>query len=372
SEEFTRRVSFFDHSNHRYFCLPIQPLAQLPATLGSLSPPFFVHVREPEYSSVSLIAKYFIRARVTPMDLGLCSFRSYQVDEFAPAGPIPIQSLPEEARAPVRAEFAAYEEGFCVTTWFQDAGEYSPLVHQDASLPAHLNRLVLEARSSPSNRYLNVSRKFTTAAEEIFGRSAVAYLTGYFDNQTGRLLRATLNVVADDEIAVAVNDQAIFESFGWRPTARIAEKVLLPPGLSHPGNTVRAPMARGATARVQPGGHRALPSRARFESDHGHELDVPLRGAWKDIPLLARHAPEGSTPRPERPALSRDRLHHSAVRPLRRLLGGPPARPGDGYDPPPRIEPISALLRLRRRERFQLAYIHRHAGAGASPPVAPC
>ena len=231
-EEFTRRVSFFDHSNHMYFRFPIQPLAQVPATLGSLSPPFFVHVREPEYSSVSLIAKYFNRARVTPMDLGLRSFRSYQVDEFAPAGPIPIQSLPEEARAPVRAEFAAYEEGFCVTTWFQDAGEYSPLVHQDASLPEHLNRLLLEARSSPSNRYLNVSRKFTTAAEEIFGRSAVAYLTGYFDNQTGRLLRATLNVVADDEIAVAVNDQAIFESFGWRPTARIAEKVLLPPGLS--------------------------------------------------------------------------------------------------------------------------------------------
>jgi hypothetical protein len=228
---FSRRVSFFDHGFHMYFPFPVKPLADVRPTFAKLETPFFVHVHEPEHSASAVIAKYLNHATVTPVDLGLKTFTSYRVDAYAPPGPIPIQPLAEKAAATATNVLAGYGDGFCVTKWLQDAGEHSPLGHRQGTLSGHFDRVLREAVGGGTH-YLNVTRRFATSAREVFDRSAVAYIVGWVDNPADHPVRATFEVVADDEVAVAVNDQSIIEALGWKSKVQYVERVLLPPGPS--------------------------------------------------------------------------------------------------------------------------------------------
>src|SRR5205823_4324575 len=124
---------------------------------GSEPQPFFVHVREQEYSGPAIVARWFSRAHVEPVDLGLTGLRSYRVEAWAPPGPIPIG-----APAPARVVAASETPGFCLTTWRQDEGaysHYSPLYHPGASLPDHFRGILSEAQHPPPGpkRYLAVT-----------------------------------------------------------------------------------------------------------------------------------------------------------------------------------------------------------------------
>jgi hypothetical protein len=228
--EFNRRVTFFDNSFHMYFPFPVQPLADVRPKLATLHTPFFVHVREPEQSAASVLAKYLNRATVTPVDLGLHSFVSYRVDAYAPPGPTPVRPLDAAAAAAAARALPTYADGFCVTSWYQDAGEHSPLRHEEGTLSQSIDRILSEANKGGSPRYLNVTRKFTKDAAEVFDRSAVAYIVGWMNNPEDHPIRVLLQVAADDEVGMTVNDQSVLETLGWRSTASYAGQVLLPPG----------------------------------------------------------------------------------------------------------------------------------------------
>lgn len=226
---FAARTAFFDHGSHMYFQFPIQPLAAVPETLARLPTPFFAHVREPEYSGSAIVARWFNRARIAPVALGLTGFRSYRVETWAPPGPIPIVPGPAPRVPP-----AGETPGFCLTTWRQDDGAYSPLRHPEALLPEHFRVILAESRRPPpgSKRYLGVARSVVPTAQAVFDGSAVAYLTGCVQNPGDAPLVATLQVDADDEVAVAINGQIVLETLGWKSLVHHREEVALPPGPS--------------------------------------------------------------------------------------------------------------------------------------------
>lgn len=233
-DRFARRTVFFDHGSYMYFQFPIHPLADVPATLARLESrsPFFVHVREPEYSGPAIVARWFNRAHVEPVDLGLTGLRSYRVEAWAPPGPIPIG-----APAPARVVAASETPGFCLTTWRQDEGaysHYSPLYHPGASLPDHFRGILSEAQHPPpgSKRYLAVTHGVTAAPDAAASEPTVVYLRGRLQNPGDTPRVAALQVDADDEVAVAVNGQIVLETLGWKPLARYQEQVALPPGPS--------------------------------------------------------------------------------------------------------------------------------------------
>jgi hypothetical protein len=229
-DAFTARTRFFDHGNHMYFPFPIRPLGEVRAALAALPPPFFVHVREPEHDAASIVAAHLNRARVTPVDLGLRSFTSLRVDEFAPPGPIPVPPLPRRL-VPLVALDGARAPGFCLTTWRQDEGAHSPLQHWGAPLPLHLRHVLLEARTSVrSTRYVDVARRFVPAVAERTPTGVVDHFVGYVDHDGPAPLLASLRVRADDEVAVVLNGQTILESQRWKPAVTYREEVLLPPG----------------------------------------------------------------------------------------------------------------------------------------------
>ena len=228
---FTRRVAFFDDAFHMYFPFPVKPLADVRPTLAGLPTPFFVHVREPEHAAADVIARFLNHSVVTPVDLGLKTFVSVRVDAYAPPGSIPVRPLAAGA-APEPAARAGYAAGFCEETWKQDAGEHSPLLHQDDTLAGHFDRVLLGARDSGPPQYLDVTRTFATTGAARFDRAAVAYFFGWVDNPTDQPVPVKLSVLADDEVAVAINDQSIVESVGWKGDTRYGEHVLLPPGTS--------------------------------------------------------------------------------------------------------------------------------------------
>src|SRR5215470_8776930 len=128
-----------------YFPFPVKPLAEATPVFSTLRPPFFVHVREPEHSAASVVAKYLNNAVVSSVDLGLLSFKSFRVDAYALPGPTPIPPLTDAAAAAANRALPGYGDGFCVTRWFQDAGEHSPLRHEDATLPGSIDHILNEA-----------------------------------------------------------------------------------------------------------------------------------------------------------------------------------------------------------------------------------
>jgi len=77
-----------------------------------------------------------------------------------------------------------------------------------------------------------VTRKFTRAAAEVFDRSAVAYIVGWMTNPEDHPVRVRVQVAADDEVGVAINEQSVIETLGWKPQALYTQQVLLPPGLN--------------------------------------------------------------------------------------------------------------------------------------------
>jgi hypothetical protein len=118
-----------------WFPYPIRPLAEIPATLAALPSPFFVHVREPEYAADDVLAKYLNRATVVPSDdFDLRSFRSYRVEAFAPAGPIPLEPVGTDPDVP-----DDFSPGFCRTTWVPGDAGSSVLMHPWMPLSAHFD-----------------------------------------------------------------------------------------------------------------------------------------------------------------------------------------------------------------------------------------
>ena len=195
--------------------------------------PFFVHVREPEYSGAAVLAKYLNRARVTPVDLGLRGFQSYRVDAFEPHGPIPVQPLEAAAATRISQQSDRTVDGFCLTTWRQDEGAYSPLRHWEAPLPRYLDRILAEAATARgSRRYIDVTRRNVGIVHEAFTQAAAAHFLGYFNNRSGGPLPVSLAVVADDEVALVLNGQVIEESLGEKSSRPYTDAVVLPPGLN--------------------------------------------------------------------------------------------------------------------------------------------
>jgi len=227
---FTERVRFFDHSGEMFFPFPVRPLVEVPEAMWRTRVPFFVHVREPEYSGAAVLAKYLNRARVTPVDLGLRGFQSYRVDAFEPPGPIPVQPLEAAAATRISQQSDRTVDGFCLTTWRQDEGAY-PLSHWEAPLPRHLDRILAEAAAARgSARYIDVTRRIVGIVNERFTQAAAAHFLGYFDNQSGGPLPVSLALAADDEVALVLNGQVIEESLRWQPSRTYTDAVVLPPG----------------------------------------------------------------------------------------------------------------------------------------------
>jgi hypothetical protein len=188
-----------------------------------------------------MVAKYFNRSRVSPVDLGLKWFKSYRIDAFEPPGPIPVRSLNMDSEQVAATEVMQYPGGFCMTAWRQDAGEHSPLRHWNTPLPEHLRALIAGAEErddrpvdiyAAANLYIDVSRRFVARPEGTFSGGTVAHFVGYLNNETGKSVEAALRVNADDEIGVTINDQTIIESWGWKDAVEYEERVLLPPGLN--------------------------------------------------------------------------------------------------------------------------------------------
>jgi hypothetical protein len=136
--EFSRRVVFVDHMGANFFRFPIRPPAEVPEVAASLPTPFFVHVFRPEYSGDAVIAAYFNRARVQPVDLGLHEFASYRVEAYALPGPIPIPPLAPDRPLLLAPDDARNGEGFCVTTAHPVTNPEVALLHWGTSLPERI------------------------------------------------------------------------------------------------------------------------------------------------------------------------------------------------------------------------------------------
>jgi hypothetical protein len=217
---FDARVHFFDHFDHMWFSYPIRPLAEIPATLAALTPPFFVHVREPEYTAGDIQAKYLNRATVTPYDaLDLRSFRSYRVTAFRSAGPMPLPQL--DVAPQVLDDFAP---GFCLTTWVPRDPASSVLRHPWEPLASHFD----EVLADPTRRDVTTSHVEDVALR---GRGPrVAHFRGSVRNERPQVV--TLAAEADDELAVLLNGRVVLDSMGWKEPTRHRARVVLPPGVS--------------------------------------------------------------------------------------------------------------------------------------------
>jgi hypothetical protein len=81
-ERFTRQTVFFGKQADTLepIRFPIRPLTEVGATVRGTPVPFYVHVKEPEWSAADIQATVFAGATVTPVDLGLFGFRSFRVD----------------------------------------------------------------------------------------------------------------------------------------------------------------------------------------------------------------------------------------------------------------------------------------------------
>jgi hypothetical protein len=221
---FTRRVTFVDHFSNMYFQFPIKPLSAVVGVARELRPPFFVHVHEPDHSADAVIATYFNRARVSPVDLGLRDFRSYRVDAFAPPGPVPVGPLHRPPRIPFAGEPGA--DGYCLTTVDSVDNAYIDIRHPDQSLSERLDAIRAQVDAKPT------ARRFAPVAEATVKPAAIAEFVAYVNNPRDTPFPITLRVVAEDEVALTVNDQPIIDVPGWHPTTQHVAEVLLPSGTS--------------------------------------------------------------------------------------------------------------------------------------------
>src|SRR5262249_54677843 len=127
-------------------------------------------------------------------------------------------------------------DGFCRTSWRQENGGFSPLLHCEAPTGQHIERRLGQALDLvPSDLdpsfYREVARAHVAAIAEPVPPSGVLHFRGYFDNDTGQPLRATLTVRAPDEVAIVVNGLPIEEAIlSTRPLTEYHDDVLLPPG----------------------------------------------------------------------------------------------------------------------------------------------
>jgi hypothetical protein len=216
---FDARVRFFDHLDHMWFPYPIRPLPEIPATLAALQPPFYVHVREPEYSADDMVAKYLNRAAVVPADLDLRSLRSYRVDAFAPAGPTPLEPADLEPSA-----LDDFDPGFCRTTWVPADGGSSVLMHPWEPLAVHLDTVL----DDPTRQDVTTGH---VAAVDLRTRGPrVAHFEGWVASERPRVV--TIGADADDELALLVNGRTVVDSVRWRSRTRRREQVRLPAGVS--------------------------------------------------------------------------------------------------------------------------------------------
>ena len=225
-QAFTKRIAFFDHFHHMYYAFPIKHLAEAPKVINDLPTPFFIHIHEPEYPVSSLLAKYFNRSQVSDVDFRLKLFKSYRVDAFEPAGPIPVKRLSRQAERITTRELANYTKGFCLTTWQEAVRDFQSRRHPE-SLSPHFNFLLTDAE-----RRNLLSKRFVSGADERFERLTFAYFVAYFENGKDRPILAKLRLNATDEVAVIINEQSIIESLGWKAAVDYNEDVLLPPGLN--------------------------------------------------------------------------------------------------------------------------------------------
>jgi hypothetical protein len=219
-DTFDARVHFFDHMGHMWFPYPIDPLAEIPATLATLEPPFYLHVREPEYTADDVLAKYLNRATVVPADdVDLRTFRSYRVDAFAPAGPMPLAPVGSDADVP-----ADFVPGFCRTTWVPADSGSSVLMHPWTPLAEHVEVVLRDpARQDVTTEHV--------ASIDRQGRGpAIAYFEGWTASPRPRVV--TIGADADDELAVLVNGRIVIDSIRWKDRTRWHERVRLPAGVS--------------------------------------------------------------------------------------------------------------------------------------------
>ena len=219
---FASQIHFFDHLDHMWFRFPIEPMADVRRVLAQLRPPFFVHVREPEHSAADLLAKYLNRSTVEPVALGLRGFVSYRVDDYVPAEAIVVRKLPADEKP----RLANAAPGLCRTAW-TPAQPGESVVHH---LRGALSTRISEALVDPSR--IGVERRIATVPVDAAKRPFVVHYRGYVDNPTADPMPMTIDLRADDEVALTVNGQAIVESLRRRPATSYAERLLLPTGLS--------------------------------------------------------------------------------------------------------------------------------------------
>lgn len=222
-KRFDRQVRFFDHHDHMWFRFPIRPLADVDQTLRALRPPFYVHVKEPEHSAADLLATHLNRAVVARVDLGLAMLTSFEVTAFRPPGPVPVPRLAEPVAADAVARAPA---GFCRTAWSPEQPGDSSVAHSWTTMAVRLGEVLRAGRGrAPASGVVAAVREQPTAP-------TVVHLRGYLVNSDGRPMRAILDLEADDEVALLVNDRSIVERPRAGPTMRWRRQVTFPPGVS--------------------------------------------------------------------------------------------------------------------------------------------
>lgn len=232
-DRFVERVAFFDYEDEMFFQFPIRPVGDFPDALAETPTPFLLHVREPEYSGASVVARLLNRATVTPVDVGLIGFQSYRVSAYAAPGPIPIQPPDAATSARIAGAIPGLVDGFCVTTWSQETVGYSPLHHWEEPIGSHLDTLLqLAASGTRPTHYAAAVRRHVLDLDLDLTPSSVAHVQAYVDNPSGGPLSARFVTTTEDEVAVVVNGQTLEEYRGLREPTRYETTGILPPGTS--------------------------------------------------------------------------------------------------------------------------------------------
>jgi len=220
---FDRRVRFFDHHDHMWFRFPIRPLRDVDEALRALQPPFYVHVKEPEYSATDLVAIHLNRATFSRVDLALAMLTSFEVTAFVPNGPTPVPALAE----PIAAEDLANAPiGFCRTAWIPERPGESSIGHPWGTMAARLDdELRAGRRRAPDETIV-------PTVKEPVARPTVVHYRGYVTNPRPGPMTIALDLAADDEFAVLANGHSILERPRAGPRVRRAMQIAVPPGVT--------------------------------------------------------------------------------------------------------------------------------------------
>jgi len=221
-KRFDRLVRFFDHASHMWFQFPIASMSDVDETLSRLTPPFYVHVKEPEHSAADLIARHLNRATVAPVDLGLEMLTSYEVTDYEPPGPMPVSPLTAEMLP--ASDLSAEPAGFCRTSWTPDRPGESSITHLWVPLARRLDD---ELRSEPAGR---ARHDVVSEIRDQMGEPTVIHYRGYLDGSATGSRVVAIDLDADDEVAVLANGHSVFERL--RAGARVRQhlEVAFPDG----------------------------------------------------------------------------------------------------------------------------------------------